>query len=200
MNNDMKLNSQAALGNVVLTITSFVFAAFIIGPDSPGYPEDVGPILGLVGFLQTATLLRIIAGSMRLYGEEDSLFVGSARVAYVGAGVGLMTTLTPTFIANSPFSSTITADLMSDVGSSIQNTIFILVAVWIINLTRVDSGKLPSWGKTAGAVQAYGSLVAIFGLYFGLIPASIFVPIVLLFGIVLYPIFVFGLSRTFAAN
>ena len=89
---------------------------------------------------------------------------------------------------------------MSDVGSSIQNTIFILVAVWIINLTRVDSGKLPSWGKTAGAVQAYGSLVAIFGLYFGLIPASIFVPIVVLFGIVLYPIFVFGLSRTFAAN
>ena len=107
MTKDMKLNAQAALGNIALTIATFAVTAFIIGPENPGYSTNLGPILGLLGFLQTVTYMRIISGSMRLYGEEDTLFVGSARAAYVVAGAGLVTTLAPTFIANSPFPSDI---------------------------------------------------------------------------------------------
>ena len=198
MNKDMKLNAQAALGNIALTITTFAVTAFIIGPENPGYSTNLGPILGLLGFLQTITYMRIIAGSMRLYGEEDPLFVGSARAAYVVAGAGLVTTLAPTFIANSPFPSDIDANTMYDLGQAIQNTIFIVGAVWIINMVRIDNGKLSSWAKTAGLAQGYGSIVALFGLYFGVIPASIFIPAVVLFGIVLYPVFIFGLSKAFS--
>ena len=49
MNKDMKLNAQAALGNIALTITTFAVTAFIIGPENPGYSTNLGPILGLLG-------------------------------------------------------------------------------------------------------------------------------------------------------
>ena len=60
MNKDMKLNAQAALGNIALTITTFAVTAFIIGPENPGYSTNLGPILGLLGFLQTVTYMSCL--------------------------------------------------------------------------------------------------------------------------------------------
>ena len=61
MNKDMKLNAQAALGNIALTITTFAVTAFIIGPENPGYSTNLGPILGLLGFLVCKMSLQLRA-------------------------------------------------------------------------------------------------------------------------------------------
>ena len=67
-------------------------------------------------------------------------------------------------------------------------------------MVRADGGQLPSWGKNVGNAQAYGSAAVLLAFYFGAIGEALFVPALVLFGIVLYPLFIFGLSKAFAES
>jgi drug/metabolite transporter (DMT)-like permease len=98
---ERELGSRFALINIVATIASFVILAFVIGPDQTGYDESLGPITNLIGLAQGLSFLGIVRLSGKLFNsDENPLLAGAVAVAYGTAVVGLMFTLTPTFIAN----------------------------------------------------------------------------------------------------
>ena len=77
-------------------------------------------------------------------------------------------------------------------------TQFLIGALWVSQVVRADSGQLPSWGRNVGNAQAYGSAAVLLAFYFGAIGEALFVPALVLFGIVLYPLFIFGLFKAFS--
>ena len=111
-----------------------------------------------------------------------------------------MFSLTPTFIANGFNVRGISADTVTDLSFYLNFTQFLFGALWIANVVRADEGQLPSWGKTVGSIQAYGSAAVLFAFYFGVIGQPLFVPALALFGIVLYPAFIYGMSQAFSNN
>ena len=104
------------------------------------------------------------------------------------------------FIANGFNVRGISADTVTDLSFYLNFTQFLFGALWIANVVRADEGQLPSWGKTVGSIQAYGSAAVLFAFYFGVIGQPVFVPALALFGIVLYPAFIYGMSQAFSNN
>jgi hypothetical protein len=198
---ERELGSRFALINIGATIASFVILAFVIGPDQTGYDESLGPITNLIGLAQGLSFLGIVRLSGKLFNsDENPLLAGAVAVAYGTAVVGLMFTLTPTFIANGFYQGTMSADMVSDLGFALNFTQFLIGALWVSQVVRADGGQLPSWGKNVGNAQAYGSAAVLLAFYFGAIGEALFVPALVLFGIVLYPLFIFGLSKAFAES
>ena len=186
--------------NIVATLINFVFLAFVIGPDEIGYNESYGA-LGLVGLAQGVTFLGIIRLSGKLFNsDENPLLAGAVAVTYGVAIVGLMFALTPTFIANGFSVRGISADTVNDLSFYLNFTQFLFAAFWIGQVVRADVGQLPSGAKIVGNAQAYGSAAVLLAFYFGVIGQSLFVPALALFGIVLYPAFIYGMSQAFSNN
>ena len=69
-----------------------------------------------------------------------------------------------------------------------------------LSLLSVDDGKLPGWGRSVG----YGFVVLVLGAQlgslFGLVPATLFVPIFVLGGVVLYPAFIISVGDTISKS
>ena len=154
--------------NIVATLINFIFLAFVIGPDEIGYNESFGSLLGLVGLAQGLSFLGLIRLSGKLFNAKDNpLLAGAVAVTYGVSIVGLMFSLTPTFIANGFNVRGISADTVTDLSFYLNFTQFLFGALWIANVVRADEGQLPSWGKTVGSIQAYGSAAVLFAFYFG---------------------------------
>jgi len=198
---ERELGTRFTYINIVATLINFVFLAFVIGPDEIGYNESFGALLGLVGLAQGITFLGIIRLSGKLFNaDENPLLAGAVAVTYGVAIVGLMFSLTPTFIANGFSVRGISADTVNDLSFYLNFTQFLFAAFWIGQVVRADEGQLPTWGKTVGNAQAYGSAAVLFAFYFGVIGQSLFVPALALFGIVLYPTFIYAMSQAFSKN
>ena len=77
-----------------------------------------------------------------------------------------------------------------------------LVAGSVKAISVGDDGNMsmPSGAKIVGNAQAYGSAAVLLAFYFGVIGQSLFVPALALFGIVLYPAFIYGMSQAFSNN
>jgi len=59
---------------------------------------------------------------------------------------------------------------------------------------------VPSWGVWAGRGAGWLILVSQAASLFGLFPANLFAPLFILGGVILWPIFVIGISRAFGAK
>ena len=187
---ERELGTRFAYINIVATLINFIFLAFVIGPDEIGYNESFGSLLGLVGLAQGLSFLGLIRLSGKLFNAKDNpLLAGAVAVTY---GVS--------FIANGFNVRGISADTVTDLSFYLNFTQFLFGALWIANVVRADEGQLPSWGKTVGSIQAYGSAAVLFAFYFGVIGQPVFVPALALFGIVLYPAFIYGMSQAFSNN
>ena len=181
---ERELGTRFAYINIVATLTNFIFLAFVIGPDEIGYNESFGSLLGLVGLAQGLSFLGIIRLSGKLFNAKDNpLLAGAVAVTYGVSIVGLMFSLTPTFIANGFSVRGISADTVTDLSFYLNFTQFLFGALWIANVVRADEGQLPSWGKTVGSIQAYGSAAVLFAFYFGVIGQPLFVPALALAGL-----------------
>ena len=78
---------------------------------------------------------------------------------------------------------------------------FILYGIWALCLISADENKLvPSWARMSGQGAAYLVIAVQFGSLFGLVPAVAFVPVFIIGGVVLFPIFVFGISVAFQSH
>jgi len=102
--------------------------------------------------------------------------------------------------ANSVFDTTFNADQVLAMGGATQWFQFVGFGIYALTLLSVDNGKLPGWGKSSG----YGFVILVLGAQvaslFGLIPEALFVPIFVLGGVVLYPIFVFGVGSAISKS
>jgi hypothetical protein len=75
---------------------------------------------------------------------------------------------------------------------------FILYGIWALCLISADVKKLvPSWARMSGQGAAYLVIAVQLGSLFGLVPAAAFIPVFIIGGVVLFPVFVFGISVAF---
>ena len=73
-----------------------------------------------------------------------------------------------------------------------------MCGLWALTVLKANSfGLLPSWGVIAGRGAGWLILVAQATSLFGVLPASVFAPVYVLGGVILWPIFVFGISNAF---
>ena len=187
----------AALGTIVI----FAVQALLIGPDQVGYSEQYGAIVDIVSFIQSFGILFTISLTQKLFGDNNPYFRIVSAILFVAAVVQLTGSLSSTGNANSVFESVLSTDQVNSVANVGQLVTFILFGIWALCLISADENNLvPSWGRISGQGAAYLVIAVQIGSLFGLIPLSAFVPVFILGGVILLPVFVFGISVAFSSS
>jgi len=184
----------AALGTVVI----FAVQALLIGPDQVGYSQQYGAIVDIVSFIQSFGILFTISLTQKLFGDNNPYFRIVSAILFVAAVIQLTGSLSSTGNANSVFESVLTTDQVNSVANVGQLVTFILFGIWALCLISADENNLvPSWGRLSGQGAAYLVILVQIGALFGLVPINAFVPVFILGGVILFPIFVYGISVAF---
>ena len=187
----------AALGTIVI----FAVQALLIGPDQVGYSEQYGAIVDIVSFIQSFGILFTISLTQKLFGDNNPYFRIVSAILFVAAVIQLTGSLSSTSNANSVFESVLSTDQVNSVANIGQLVTFILFGIWALCLISADENNLvPSWGRISGQGAAYLVIAVQIGSLFGLIPLSAFVPVFILGGVILFPVFVFGISVAFSSS
>ena len=187
----------AALGTIVF----FAIQALLIGPDQVGYSEQYGAIADIVGVVQGFGILFTISLTQKLFGDNNPYFRIVSAILFVAAVIQLTGSLSSTGNANSVFESVLSTDQVNSVANVGQLVTFILFGIWALCLISADENNLvPSWGRISGQGAAYLVIAVQIGSLFGLIPLSAFVPVFILGGVILFPVFVFGISVAFSSS
>ena len=187
----------AALGTIVI----FAVQALLIGPDQVGYSEQYGAIVDIVTFIQSFGILFTISLTQKLFGDNNPYFRIVSAILFVAAVIQLTGSLSSTGNANSVFESVLSTDQVNSVANVGQLVTFILFGIWALCLISADENNLvPSWGRISGQGAAYLVIAVQIGSLFGLIPLSAFVPVFILGGVILFPVFVFGISVAFSSS
>ena len=187
----------AALGTIVI----FAVQALLIGPDQVGYSEQYGAIVDIVSFIQSFGILFTISLTQKLFGDNNPYFRIVSAILFVAAVIQLTGSLSSTGNANSVFESVLSSDQVNSVANVGQLVTFILFGIWALCLISADENNLvPSWGRISGLGAAYLVIAVQIGSLFGLIPLSAFVPVFILGGVILFPVFVFGISVAFSSS
>ena len=187
----------AALGTIVI----FAVQALLIGPDQVGYSEHYGAIVDIVSFIQSFGILFTISLTQKLFGDNNPYFRIVSAILFVAAVIQLTGSLSSTGNANSVFESVLSTDQVNSVANVGQLVTFILFGIWALCLISADENNLvPSWGRISGQGAAYLVIAVQIGSLFGLIPLSAFVPVFILGGVILFPVFVFGISVAFSSS
>ena len=180
----------AALGTVVI----FAVQALLIGPDQVGYSEQYGAIVDIVSFIQSFGILFTISLTQKLFGDNNPYFRIVSAILFVAAVIQLTGSLSSTGNANSVFESVLSTDQVNSVANVGQLVTFILFGIWALCLISADENNLvPSWGRLSGQGAAYLVILVQIGALFGLVPINAFVPVFILGGVILFPIFVYGI-------
>ena len=184
----------AALGTIVI----FAVQALLIGPDQLGYSEQYGAIVDIVSFIQSFGILFTISLTQKLFGDNNPYFRIVSAILFVAAVIQLTGSLSSTGNANSVFESVLSTDQVNSVANVGQLVTFILFGIWALCLISADENSLvPSWGRISGQGAAYLVIAVQIGNLFGLVPVSAFVPVFILGGVILFPVFVYGISVAF---
>ena len=187
----------AALGTIVI----FAVQALLFGPDQVGYSEQYGSIVDIVSFIQSFGILFTISLTQKLFGDNNPYFRIVSAILFVAAVIQLTGSLSSTGNANSVFESVLSTDQVNSVANVGQLVTFILFGIWALCLISADENNLvPSWGRISGQGAAYLVIAVQIGSLFGLIPLSAFVPVFILGGVILFPVFVFGISVAFSSS
>ena len=187
----------AALGTIVI----FAVQALLIGPDQVGYSEQYGAIVDIVSFIQSFGILFTISLTQKLFGDNNPYFRIVSAILFVAAVIQLTGSLSSTGNANSVFESVLSTDQVNSVANVGQLVTFILFGIWALCLISADENNLvPSWCRISGQGAAYLVIAVQIGSLFGLIPLSAFVPVFILGGVILFPVFVFGISVAFSSS
>ena len=187
----------AALGTIVI----FAVQALLIGPDQVGYSEQYGAIVDIVSFIQSFGILFTISLTQKLFGDNNPYFRIVSAILFVAAVIQLTGSLSSTGNANSVFESVLSTDQVNSVANVGQLVTFILFGIWALCLISADENSLvPSWGRISGQGAAYLVIAVQIGSLFGLIPLSAFVAVFILGGVILFPVFVFGISVAFSSS
>ena len=187
----------AALGTIVI----FAVQALLIGPDQVGYSEQYGAIVDIVSFIQSFGILFTISLTQKLFGDNNPYFRIVSAILFVAAVIQLTGSLSSTGNANSVFESVLSTDQVNSVANVGQLVTFILFGIWALCLISADENNLvPSWGRISGQGAAYLVIAVQIGNLFGLVPVSAFVPVFILGGVILFPVFVYGISVAFSSS
>ena len=196
---EAQLGKNMAILAAITTVVSFFIGAILIGPGFSGFHPQWSPINNIVGFFQGIGHVFTIGLCMKLFGTDDkpNLRIISS-IVFIGATMQLVYSLAPTATSNSVFHPKFSASEVAAIAGTGNFVIFILYALWALTVVSSDGESLlPSWASMSARGAALLIIVAQALSLFGLIPANLWAPIFILGGVVLWPIFVFGLSNAF---
>jgi len=196
---EARLGKNMAVVAAIGTVITFGIWVGLTGLANTGYDSTWGALNDTVGFIQTFGFVFTIAMSMKLFGSDDKPFFRVvSQILLVGAIINLLNSLSPTLNANSVFPVTFDSSQVLAISNVGQFGFFVIAGLWALTVVGINSdGLVPSWGVIAGRGAGWLILVAQATSLFGLMPANVFGPIYILGGVVLWPIFVFGLSNAF---
>ena len=196
---EARLGKNMALVAAIGTVITFGIWVGLIGLANTDYHLKWGALNDCVSFIQTFGFVFTVALSMKLFGADDKPFFRVvSQIVLVGAVVSLLNNLSATQNANSVFPVTFDSSQILAISNVGQFGFFVIAGLWALTLLGVNSdGLLPSWGVIAGRGAGWLILVAQATSLFGLLPVDVFGPIYILGGVVLWPIFIFGISNTF---
>ena len=196
---EARLGKNMALVAAIGTVITFGIWVWLIGIANTGYHLKWGALNDCVSFIQTFGFVFTVALSMKLFGADDKPFFRVvSQIVLVGAVVSLLNNLSATQNANSVFPETFDSSQILAISNVGQFGFFVIAGLWALTLSGVNSdGLLPSWGVIAGRGAGWLILVAQATSLFGLLPVDVFGPIYILGGVVLWPIFIFGISNAF---
>ena len=141
---------------------------------------------------------QTISLTQKLFGDNNPYFRIVSAILFVAAVIQLTGSLSSTGNANSVFESVLSTDQVNSVANIGQLVTFILFGIWALCLISADENNLvPSWGRLSGQGAAYLVILVQIGALFGLVPINAFVPVFILGGVILFPIFVYGISVAF---
>ena len=170
----------------------------MIGPDQVGYSSQYGAIIDVVSFVQIFGFLFTIQLTRQLFCENNPYFRIVGRIIFAAAVIQLTGTLSATANNNAVFDTVLSTDQAVAVSNIGQTVTFILYGIWALCLISADVKKLvPSWARMSGQGAAYLVIAVQLGSLFVLVPAAAFVPVFIVGGVVLFPIFVLGISVAF---
>ena len=196
---EAQLGKNMAILAAITTVVSFFIGAILIGPGFSGFHPQWSPINNIVGFFQGIGHVFTIGLCMKLFGTDDkpNLRIISS-IVFIGATMQLVYSLATTATSKSVFDPKFSASEVSAIAGTGNFVIFILYALWALTVVSSDGESLlPSWASMSARGAALLIIVAQALSLFGLIPANLWAPIFILGGVVLWPIFVFGLSNAF---
>ena len=198
---EKRIGTNMAYVNGVAILVNFVIIALLIGPDAVGYDTTYGAITDVLQFVAGFSAACVILVAGKVWDWENNFYFGlMSRIVFVVACVQMLYGVAATATANSVFDSTFNADQVQAMGGATQWFQFVAFGLYGLSLLSVDSGKLPGWGRTVG----YGFVVLVLGAQlgslFGLIPATLFVPIFVLGGVVLYPAFIISVGSAISKS
>ncbi len=196
---EARLGKNMALVAAIGTVITFGIWVGLIGLANTDYHLKWGALNDCVSFIQTFGFVFTVALSMKLFGADDKPFFRVvSQIVLVGAVVSLLNNLSATQNANSVFPVTFDSSQILAISNVGQFGFFVIAGLWALTLLGVNSdGLLPSWGVIAGRGAGWLILVAQATSLFGLLPVDVFGPIYILGGVVLWPIFIFGISNAF---
>ena len=196
---EARSGKNMAMLAAITTIISFFIGAILVGPEYVGYHPQWDPINNIVGFFQGIGHIFAISLCLKLFvaDSKHNLRIFTT-VVIIAATMQLIYSLAPTFAENSVFETQFNASEVTGMAGTINAVIFVLYGIWAWILTSSDDdGLIPSWGSMSGKGASILIIVAQVLSLFGLIPGNLWAPIFILGGVVLWPVFMIGLSNAF---
>jgi hypothetical protein len=193
--NEARLGSMMAKAFVVLVIISFGMQAFLVG-DAVGYNEYY-PVLSLVNFVLSFAFLFVIYVATKLFGGEDNTYVSiTGTMAFVAQVVNTMPAFGAIGQENSIGETFLTTNQVIDATGASSSAWGVFIGIFGIALLRSSKANLlPAYGVYAGWGGALLIIVSTLGFAYGVLPEIVGFIVLVIGGLVLYPAFVFSLSK-----
>ena len=196
---EKNLGRRFALGSLIFLLVNFLIQVLVLGPDATGYNETWGPIIGLVGALQLMAGMGVIRLSGKLLDDKDNpLLPGSIGIGYTVSAVGLVMAFVPSAVHNAFNETALTADMAADLVFYLSPAVFFFLAPFNIQFAKYGKSILPSWGPAVGNAVGYGIVVVTAVFLSGLFPDTAFIPLQVVLGVILTPLWFFAIFKAFS--
>ena len=196
---EKNLGRRFALGSLIFLLVNFLIQVLVLGPESTGYNETWGPIIGLVGALQLMAGMGVIRLSGKLLDDKDKpLLTGAIGIGYTVSAVGLVMAFVPSAVHNAFNETALTADMAADLVFYLSPAVFFFLAPFNIQFAKYGKSILPSWGPAVGNAVGYGIVLVTAVFLSGLFPDTAFIPLQVVLGVILTPLWFFAIFKAFS--
>ncbi len=201
---EARLGRNMAILVVATAILQLLIGFVLIGPDTEGYSNDWGLLNGVVTFANSFGQVAVLIFAMKLFDMDNNpLLRLLGTIAIIGTTISTTIAISPAAHAAGGFTGTsFTPTQILDMDGAITYGTWFVFPVWVLLVSLQERGGnvLPSWGSLAGIGASILILVVNLGFLFSLLPETIVPFVWIVGGVILYPTFVFGMSRAFASK
>tara|TARA_Y100001970_G_scaffold68765_1_gene87730 strand:+ start:2373 stop:3002 length:630 start_codon:yes stop_codon:yes gene_type:complete len=202
---EARLGRNMAILVVATAILQLLIGFVLIGPDTEGYSNDWGLLNGVVTFANSFGQVAVLIFAMKLFDMDNNpLLRLLGTIAIIGTTISTTIAISPAAhaAAGGWTGTSFTPTQILDMDGAITYGTWFVFPVWVLLVSLQERGGnvLPSWGSLAGIGASILILVVNLGFLFSLLPETIVPFVWIVGGVILYPTFVFGMSRAFASK